>query len=319
MLLRSANDAAVCVAENVAGSETKFVEMMNAKAKLIGAKDTHFVSPHGLYDPRHYSTAYDLAMIARYAIRYPEFNEIVKTKVCRISRSIDQKDVSIKNTANFLWKFDGADGIKTGYTKEAGHCFVGSATRNGWRLITVLLKSRSCGQDAASLLNYGFDTFKPVVFARSGRSVATADVAGGVVNRINVVPARSLAIVVKKHDVAVVKSEIKLDGVVAPVRMGEKIGVFTAFVNGRQVGSVELLAARPVGRTFMATAWLVLRWLIAIIGLSLLGILVYGRTFAKASRRRRGSIPSSRRAVDLVGKSGRRWQSDYSTRDQDRP
>ena len=314
MLLRSANDAAVCVAENIAGSESKFVEMMNAKAKEIGAKDTHFVHPHGLYDPKHYSTAYDLALIARYAIQYPAFNEIVKTKVCRISRSINKQDVAIKNTANFLWKYDGADGIKTGYTKEAGHCFVGSATRDGWRLIAVVLKSRSCGHDTASLIDYGFNTFKPVVFARTGKVLTTTDVPGGVIAKVGVVPAKNLATVIQKNQPAVTKSEVKFDRITAPFKKGEKIGVLTGYVNGKPIGSVNLLSARSVGRNSAATAWLVFKWLITIVVLGLLGIIGYGRTVTKAARRRRRSITTRSGAVDLVRASGSRRQSRYPAR-----
>ena len=295
MLLRSANDAAECVAEYIGGSESKFAEMMNAKAKEIGAVDTHFVNPHGLYDPKHYSTAYDLALIARYAIQYPLFNEIVRTKKARIDRSIDSQDVTLRNTAKFLWKFDGADGIKTGYTKEAGHCFVGSATRDGWRLISVVLKSKKAGEDTAAIIDYGFNNFKPVVFAQGDKIVGTTKVSGGLVDQINVIPASNLAFVVRKQDSVETRSDMQMMKLSAPVKKGEKVGTLIAYMNGRQAGSVDLLATESVQRTLAATIWLYTRSALVIIAIAMLGIFTYGTTIAKSTRRRRRRIPTRSR------------------------
>ena len=180
LLLRSGNDAAVCTAEHIAGTEAKFVQMMNERAKELGAKDTHFVNPHGLYKPEHYSTAYDLALIAQEAIRYPLFNEIVRTRRTHIERSMNAKDAYLTNHARFLWRFEGADGIKTGYTREAGRCFVGSATREGWRPIAVILKANDAGADAATLLNFIFKYYQGFYFAKPGEVVTRVPVAGGV-------------------------------------------------------------------------------------------------------------------------------------------
>ena len=288
MLLRSANDGAVCIAENVAGSEKKFVELMNKKAKEIGTKQTHFANPHGLQNKYHYSTAYDLALIARYAVGIPEFNEMVRTKKIRIERSINTLDVTLKNTANFLWKFDGADGIKTGYTRQAGHCFVGSATRDGWRLIAVVLKSKSAGEDTAALMNYGFKYFQGVVFVRKNDVVVPkVPVAGGVVEHVDLVAAGNLAKTLPRSAQAVPKIETELDHVSAPIKKGEKLGTLTGYLNGEKIGTVDLVAAESIDRTVAATIWLLVRSVLTVSGIVLVGFVTYGTAVAKTARRRR--------------------------------
>ena len=288
MLLRSANDAAIAVAEHIAGSESQFVAMMNEKSKEIGAKHTHFENPHGLYNPKHYSTAYDLALMAKYATRIPKFNELVSTRTKRIERSLNKKDEYLINTARFLWRFNGADGIKTGYTKEAGHCFVGSATRDGWRLIAVVLKSNNSGEDAAALLDYGFKNFQQVCLAADYKPVAAIPVKGGVVDKVDLLPAGNIAFILKRP--ANVKADIKIDArktTSAPVEKGEKLGMLTGYMNGKKVGTVDLVAAETVERTLAATIGVWVRAMLTVSALFLVGYIAYGTATAKAARRRR--------------------------------
>ena len=297
MLLRSANDAAESVAEHVAGSPEAFAKMMNDKAAEIGLHDTHFVNPHGLYTPGHYSTAYDLAMIARYAIQYPLFNEIVRTKSARIDRSLNTLDVSLRNTAHFLWKFQGADGIKTGYTREAGHCFVGSATRNGWRLISVVLHSDKAGQDTSAIMQYGFDNFKPVIFARKGIPYCTLPVTGGIQPRIRAMPSNNLAFVVKKNTPVSVKTDVKTDKISAPIFKGTKVGSITAYINGKSMGAIDLLADQDVLPTLSAKLIHMIKNILLGCGVIILGLYIYGTAVTKVARRRRRRVPARRREV----------------------
>ncbi|MGB9586538.1 MAG: D-alanyl-D-alanine carboxypeptidase family protein [Armatimonadota bacterium] len=292
MLLRSGNDAAVCVAEHIGGSEKEFVRMMNEKAKEIGAKDTHFANPHGLHDPAHYSTAYDLALIARHAVQLPVFRQIVQTKTTRIRRSIDVQDVYLKNTARFLWRFDGADGIKTGYTRQAGHCFVGSATRDGWRLIAVVLKCQNAGSDTATLLEYGFNNFKQLRFATAGEPVKIVNVRGGVKDKVALVPKTDLAQVLPRQKHAEVNIDIKSRKVCAPVEKGEELGTLTGYLNGQEIGSVSLVAATSVDRTLAATItfWVTRVFLSCVV--ALIGFVSYGTAVAKAARKRRRRLAS---------------------------
>ena len=290
LLIRSGNDAAVCVAEHIAGTEQEFVAMMNQRAKELGAKDTHFVNPHGLYNPKHYSSAYDLALIAREAIRYPIFNEIVKTRRTHIERSINTKDAYLKNSARFLWRFEGADGIKTGYTREAGRCFVGSATREGWRPIAVVLKANDAGADAAAILSFTFKYFQGFYFARPGEVVTSLPVAGGVAEKVNLVPSDGLGIVVRRSPGNKARTEIETRKAKAPIEKGDKLGTVTGYLDGKRIGSVDLVAAESVDRTLAATAWVWTRSFLLICLLSLTVYVTYGTAAAKASRRRRRSL-----------------------------
>lgn len=160
ILLNSGNDASVAVAENLAGSEAKFAEWMTAKAVQIGAINSHFRNCNGLPNQEHYSTAYDLAVITRYALRNPVFANIVKTKRKTIPRPGNPGEQLLVNHNKLLWRYQFADGVKTGYTVEAGHCLVSSAIRDGHRLIVVVLKSKDIYGDSARLLDYGFANYQ---------------------------------------------------------------------------------------------------------------------------------------------------------------
>lgn len=164
LMLRSANDGCVTVAYNLAGSVPAFVKMMNAKARELGCTHIHFDNPNGLPDPKHWVTAHDMAMIARHDMRIPIFREVVKTVHFHVSRSIDKKDESLTNTDRWLQYDPTADGIKTGWTVAAGHCFIGSATRDGFRVIDVEYHSANWIQDNKRMLAWAFAHFdhKPV-------------------------------------------------------------------------------------------------------------------------------------------------------------
>ena len=292
LLLRSGNDSAVCVAEYVAGSEQEFIKMMNGRAKELGAKDTHFVNPHGLYNPKHYSTAYDLALIAGHAVRFPKFNEIVRTRKAYIERSMNTKDSYLSNHARFLWRFEGADGIKTGYTREAGRCFVGSATRDGWRPIAVILKSNDAGADASALLTYAFKYYQGFYFARPGEVVTSLPVAGGVAQKVSLMPSDGLGIVVRKSPGNEGRTAIDTGKATAPISKGDKLGTVTGYLNGKRIGSVDLVAAESVDRTLAATIWVWARSFVLAGVFLALGYIGYGTAAAEAARRRRRSLAS---------------------------
>lgn len=161
ILLKSANDAAVAAAEHVGGSEEQFVARMNAKAAALGMSGTHFANPHGLDDVGHYSTAYDLAILTRQALRNPTFARMVQTREASLTVLTGRNGTAAKRkivrTHNqLLGQFVGADGVKTGYTAQAGRCLVASATRGDHQLIAVLLNDSKRWVEAAALLEYGF-------------------------------------------------------------------------------------------------------------------------------------------------------------------
>ncbi len=158
LMLPSGNDAAVALARAVAGSETNYVGLMNAEAQRLGLKDTHFVNPHGLDAPGHYTSAYDITMLARYAMRDPEFRKIVGTRQIDV-RGLDGSYFPLTNIMRFMWHYPGADGVKPGYTDNAGQTYVATAVRNGRRAYVGLLGSSDDLTDSTKLMDAYFQTY----------------------------------------------------------------------------------------------------------------------------------------------------------------
>lgn len=172
LLLHSGNDAAVAIAEYLGGSETNFVAQMNALAAAIGTTGTHFANPNGLPNPNHYTTAHDLSRIAAYGLKNPEFQKIVATNHALIPWGNKPYQRELFNSNHLLNTFDGANGVKTGYTDAAGPCLVASARRNGLELIAVVLDSEDCWGDAAKMLETGFATLRPDNYFVAGQKIA---------------------------------------------------------------------------------------------------------------------------------------------------
>ena len=164
MLLCSGNDAAIAIAEHVGGTVDEFCKMMNKKAKEIGATNTNFVTPHGLDEEGHYSTAYDLALLADYALNIPYLANIFAKKTETIFINGSPRNISTTN--EMLYLYEGANGVKTGFTNDAGRCLITSATNSdGWQLISVVLGCDTKNfrtQDSKKILDYGFEKFKLV-------------------------------------------------------------------------------------------------------------------------------------------------------------
>ncbi len=163
MLLPSYNDVATAVAEHIGGSVSRFAKMMNKKAKEIGCKKTTFVTPSGLDEGNHGTTAADLAKMARYALKNKTFRKIIKTKSYQFSCVSNGRTFTVQTTDQFLGSMKGAMGVKTGYTSKAGHCFVGALKRNGKTYISVVLgapDSEARWSDTRKLMNFGIKNWK---------------------------------------------------------------------------------------------------------------------------------------------------------------
>ena len=160
MMLRSGNDASVALAMAVAGTVDNFALLMNKKAVECGANNSNFVNPHGLHHSNHFTTALDLAYITAEAMKHPYFRHIVSMQKARIGEGESARVIANKN--KMLWRFDGANGVKTGYTKNSGRCLVSSAKRNGMQLISVVLNHPNMWQDSEEILNFGFDNYEMV-------------------------------------------------------------------------------------------------------------------------------------------------------------
>ncbi len=172
MLVRSGNDAAMAVAEGVAGSVEAFVDMMNAKAVALGLENTHFENPHGLDELGHYTTARDLLTMALVAMQNPLFAQLVRTQTVRLPNAPDGTIRVISTTNQLLSTYDGAIGVKTGYTNAAGHVLVAAAERDGRTLYAVVMGSTDSFADAAALLDYGFSKFGVIDVIMSGATYA---------------------------------------------------------------------------------------------------------------------------------------------------
>lgn len=243
ILLRSSNDGAVAAAEYLSGTEEQFVALMNEKARELGLTETHFANPHGLDHPNHYSTARDLAALARYCIQNPLFNEIVRTRKVRILRSVNQEDVVIAARARSLRDIPGADGIKSGYTANAGRCFVGSVTRDGWRLISVVLGSTDADKDTHALIEWAYKQYTRVNLAEAGRTVGTVNVNQAKPNVVPIVASESLRIIVPRRWEGGIQPVLHLNRAKPPLKRGQPVGELAAVVNGKVVAKVPVVAA----------------------------------------------------------------------------
>ncbi len=247
-MLRSGNDGSIAIAEGVSGSVADFATLMNLKAKEIGALNTNFRNPHGLRAPSHYTTALDLAIIARYGLNNTYFAGLVKQKTNILHWEESLKEVNIKNTNKLLWCLEGADGVKTGTTNEAGHCLVASATRNGNQFISVVLNSRDRWNDSARLLEYAFNEFSSLKIADSREAVATLPVLDGRKSSVKLYPRTNLSAIVRKKEVGQIIKKVQLDQqeLVAPVRAYQKWGKISFSYGGRFVEGVDLITKNNV-------------------------------------------------------------------------
>jgi D-alanyl-D-alanine carboxypeptidase (penicillin-binding protein 5/6) len=240
LLMHSANDAAIALAEGVAGSVESFASQMNARAAALGARNTHFITPHGRYDPQHVSTAHDLALIARAALAHPWIAEIVRSQTWPLRRGMGRLLI---NTNKLLWRYPGADGVKTGWIAESGPTLAASATRGGWQLIAVVLNSPQVFADATALLNYGFGGFARIRLGAAGDVVREVAVQGSR-HTLRAVLADDAVAVVRRD--ATVTPQVEIRPARAPIAAGEDVGVIVYMSEGAEVGRARLVAAADV-------------------------------------------------------------------------
>lgn len=251
MLIHSANDAAVALAEAVARSVDQFARQMTARAQALGALDSNFVTPHGRFHPQHYTTARDLALIARAALRVPWIDEIVRSQTWELQRNGTSR--LLINTNRLLWRFPGADGAKTGWLAESGPCLVASATRDGWRLIAVVLNGPQMYEDVTRLLEYGFGAFTRTRAVGAGEIVHTGPVRNGL--RPLAAAAAADGVVVAPKGAAITR-KVHLDKTAAPIARGEPVGTLVLTSGGTEVGRVPLVAKDAVPlRSLIGRLW----------------------------------------------------------------
>lgn len=243
ILLPSGNDAAVALAEHISGTEEHFAELMNDKVGQLGLRNSHFLNSHGLTRQGHYASAYDLAMLTRYAYGLPNFRDVVCLRSDRVC-SQDGRALTLHNTNRLLWFHDFVDGGKTGTTSAAGPCLIVSGSREGHRLIAVVLNSSNRWNEAGALLDWGFETFRPVSFAARGGVIGRIPLTGGFAEELPYTAAEDLVIPVPRR---ARDTRVEIDvppGASAPVRAGQQLGFYRVLVDGQPAASVPLVAAR---------------------------------------------------------------------------
>jgi D-alanyl-D-alanine carboxypeptidase (penicillin-binding protein 5/6) len=250
-MLSSANDAAVALAEHVAGSVPAFVARMNRRAAALGMRHTHFASPNGLNDDG-YSSPGDLATLARAAMALRGFRRIVSTKFAEVpgpppEDGKEQPDRHLQNRNVLLWLYRGATGVKTGFTRGAGWCLVASAGRRGRHLVAVVLGEPSQGasfSNAAALLNYGFAEFQESDLAVPGETEGTVLLQG---EPVLVSATQPLTRLVRQDRLDDIRSTfVPAPGVALPVRRGQRVGSLVFRTGALRLGTVPLMADENV-------------------------------------------------------------------------
>ena len=263
-LLYSANDSTVAIGEHVGGNHDQFINMMNEKAAALGMKNTRFANTNGFHHPNHYTTANDLAKLTCYALKNKTFAEFVRTKEATITWLPKEKDAEvgegeeksalkqrILRTTNRLLDsdFEGIDGVKTGTTPRAGNCLIASATREGRQLVAVVLNSSNRWDDAAKLLEYGFNEVKRRVLIEKDEVVSEIQVLEGVEKKVTLVTANGVEAYVPNIDLDKLESQIQLNPTpLAPIKQGDKLGKMIFVLKGKEIGTVDLIANQHIER-----------------------------------------------------------------------
>lgn len=256
-LVKSANDSCVAIAEAVSGNVPDFVHLMNLKAQQLGLRDTHFANPHGLHNPEHYTTAYDLAMIAKAALKKPFFNATVQTKKIQLHGNAHIPKRVYYNHNRLLMHWDKCDGVKTGYTRQAGRCLVATATQvdpvtgHRWRLLSVVLHAPNPWSDSINLLQHqGFDQYEPVQVARAGK----------VLSQVTIEDASSTAAAMVEKDLWLPlrpgekdQLDVKIHPLTrkAPVQKGRIVAYIAWNKDGQKLAALPLVAQKKVERSFI--------------------------------------------------------------------
>lgn len=247
LMLASGNDAAVAIAEHIDGSVEAFCQRMTARARELGCEHTVFLTPHGLPQDGHYTTAYDLALIAREAMTNQTFRQIVSTTRATIPWEGREYDRILNNKNKLLTTYTGATGIKTGYTRAAGRCLVSSAQRDGMELICVVLNCADWFNESTRLLDAAFADYGWVTLLDAGEIVRemTVEVSGKTM--LPIVAQGELGGAAPKDSLPALELELP-DQLEAPIDRGEVLGLARMVVRGETVAQVPLVAGEAVTR-----------------------------------------------------------------------
>ena len=242
--MASANDAVVALAEKTYGSKEHFIEAMNKKAESLGLKNTHFVNVHGLDEEGHYSSAYDMSVMARELLKHEKILDFTRVYEEYLTKP-DGSQIWLVNTNKLVRFYDGVDGLKTGFTQNAGYCLTATGKKNNLRLISVVMGEESIekrSSDTVKLLNYGFNTFKVNLIKNKSEILGKVNVQKGKKENVNVVLVNDLIELLNASDKpSNYKFKILVDKITAPVKKGDVIGkVKVLDDNGVLISQVDI-------------------------------------------------------------------------------
>ncbi len=264
LMLASGNDAAVAIAEHIGGTVEDFCALMTAKAAELGCTNTQFLTPHGLPCEGHYTTASDLAKIAREAMTKPFFREIVGTTRATIPWENRGYDRVLNNKNRYLTSCEGATGIKTGYTKKAGRCLVFGAAREGMEIIGVVLNCPDWFDEAQRLTELAFEKYEGITMLHQGERIGTVAVTTSQAGAVEVMLAEDLAGVIPKGSTPLVEVDLP-ETLDAPIDAGQPLGTARLMAGGLCVAEATLVAAEDVARDDWPARWEMYwgNWLVA--------------------------------------------------------
>ena len=244
LMLKSGNDAAVAIAEHLGGSIDAFALLMNKRAKEIGAKNTFFKNPHGLDAEGHCTTAYDLALIAREAMKNKKFREIVSTKTYSIPMQGEKWERALKNHNKLLWRYEGCNGVKTGFTKKCGRCLVSSAKKDDEELICVTLNAPSDWNDHTKLLDYGFEKYEKKVLFKKGEKVCDYTYDKENSKKVALICENGFSALLEKGES--LYSEIEFYKLKIPSEKGTIAATAHIFCSGKKIANIDLVTKTEI-------------------------------------------------------------------------
>ena len=262
MAIASANDAAIAVAEYVAGSEEVFVEKMNQRAEALGMRDTHFVNTNGLPVAEHYTSAYDIGVMSCELLKHETVKPWLSTWQTTIQVGLPgkEKEFGLTNTNKMLKSYPGANGIKTGFTQEAGYCLSASATKENTTLIAVVMGAESSkvrNEEVAKLLNYGFANYASVTLVEAGEKVKKVKVEKGDPYQFYAVTASKASAFVKKGSEKDAKEKVVINkNLKLPLSKGDKVGTLEIYAGSEKIGSCDLICDRDVAKADFFTYYI---------------------------------------------------------------
>ncbi|MBE6021420.1 MAG: D-alanyl-D-alanine carboxypeptidase [Clostridiales bacterium] len=246
LMLRSGNDSAVALAEHISGSAQAFAEEMNKKAEELGAEDTHFVTVNGLHDNEHYTTAYDMALFAREAMKNEYFRTVVSSIEWNASREVDKFNYFF-NKNKVLQQYEGGNGIKIGYTTAAGRCLVASSKRDGMELIAVVFSAPDWFNDTYKLMDYIYENYEAETLIKAEEPLAAVNVENGDKGHTWLISDHDIVYPKKIGEEINVSFKIESDkSISAPIKRGTSAGKITVYYNGEEVGTDELVFREDV-------------------------------------------------------------------------